>query len=671
MIQQPQENNLENQKNDSDFLLYWEKVNLINILDEKEKKRYKNYHESKCCYAGIIGNIIKSIIFISNNIAFVISALVLKINNHKGYKNYRDSIKLNLLSNYEKFWCDFGEYENGILISYFILDILALVFEIISLLIHKSIIKIEIGKISNILILINYLFDIFCFIYYSLFKYLIALSFVVVFITPLEVREYPTIFNVTIINTTNSNNTMKREKTPIENHFDEEIVINICYIIILFIILILNSSLDLLDNSIKYYLSLDYIDINQNIEKEEKIKTSKIFINKRYYNVKVKNKKMYLSLCIKQNKFNNLNNILFYILKKNIKYVPFKEVMIEGVTDDFVYMRLSNKAIEDQLSITDWEFPKYNDCYFNLNNLVLFLLLFLSYSFAFFKLHLSKDNNYKILLNYISEGIIEKPKYFNILKMYGNFEKRVADSRFTIYLISLIITILYTLKHMYFGGFIKYSYLIISYILSNIFIFLNVIYLILSFLLFLFSAMCHIIFDDLSRDDYMIRNKLLIQSILNFFNVFYFIFILVYSCKISIYLKKVLNDINENQTDIKLSKDLQYTYRDLDNNIYVLKEVKINNFPRILFSKHKCDDNNIINQIENHIKENQIKINMITNLKTDDNQIINNQNENAENITNKAEIKNNETQDIDIPVEYNNINNNIESGGDITTKKLN
>jgi len=491
-----------------------------------------------------------------------------------------------------------------------------------------------------------------------------------VFNTPLEVREYPTIFNETIINSTYSNNTINREKTPIENHFDEEKVINLCYISILFIILILNFFLDLLDNSI-YYLSLDYNDINHNIEKEEKIKTTKILINERYYNVKVKNKKIYLSLCIKQINFNKLNNILFYVLKKKIIYVPFKEVIIEGVTDDFVYMRIANKAIDDQLSITDWEFPQYNDCYKYLNSLVIYLFIFLSLSFAFFKLHLSKDNNYKILLNYISEGIIEKPKYYNILKMYGNFEKRVADSRFVIYLISLIITILYTLKRMYFGGFIKYSYLIFSYILSNIFIFLNVIYLILSFLVFLFSAMCHTIFGNLSRDDYMIRNKILTQSILNFFNVFYLIFILVFSCKISIYLKKVLNDLNEEQKDKILSKDIQYIYIDLNNNIYALKEIKIQNFPRILFSKYKCEDQNIINKIQNHIKENRIKINIITNLNTEDNQIINNQNENVENVINKVEIKNNETQDIDIPIEYNNINNNIESGGDITTKKLN
>ena len=149
MIQQPMENISNNQNADSDFLLYWNNVNLIDILDENEKRLYKEYHGPKCYHKGIIGNIIYYIIYISINIAFVISALVLEINNHKGYKNYRDSIKLNPLSNYEKFWCSFGKYENGILLSYSILLILALVFEIISLLILKNIIKIEIEKISN------------------------------------------------------------------------------------------------------------------------------------------------------------------------------------------------------------------------------------------------------------------------------------------------------------------------------------------------------------------------------------------------------------------------------------------------------------------------------------------------------------------------------------------
>ena len=600
----------------------------------------------------------------------MISALVLEINNHKGYKNYRDSIKLNPLSNYEKFWCSFGKYENGILLSYSILLILALVFEIISLLILKNIIKIEIEKISNILILINYLLYIFFLVYFIFFQYLISLSFVVVFKTPLKVREYPTIFNETNINTTNSNTIIiEREKTPTEKLFDEDLLINILYIVILFIIFYLNILLGFSENLIKNYLNLDYIDINQNIQREEKIKASKIFINGRYYNVKIKNKIMYLSLSINKLKSYNLHNILFGILNKMILFVPFKEVLIEGITDDFVYMRILNKAIDDQLSITDWEFPKYNDCYKYLIYLLVFLFFILSPSFAFFKLHLTKENNYKILLNYISEGIIEKPKYYNILKMYGNFEKKVADSRSFFYLISLIITILYILKRMYIGGFKKYSYLIISYIISNIFISLNVIYLVLSSILFSFSVLCYINFFELSRDDYMVRNKILIQCILNFCNVIYLIFILVYSCKISIYLKKVINDVNENQTNKNLSKNLQYIYIDLNNNIYILKEVKIENFPRILFSKYKCEDNNIINQIQNDIKGN--KINTITFLRTDDNIITNNLNENAENINNNIETKSNKTKDIDIPVEYNNINDNIESGGDITTKKFN
>lgn len=47
MIQQPMENNSNNQNADSDFLLYWNNVNLIDILDENEKRLYKEYHGPK------------------------------------------------------------------------------------------------------------------------------------------------------------------------------------------------------------------------------------------------------------------------------------------------------------------------------------------------------------------------------------------------------------------------------------------------------------------------------------------------------------------------------------------------------------------------------------------------------------------------------------------------
>lgn len=197
MIQQINLNtNFNSQQENVNLELYWKEI----------KKDYKKYHETSCYGDGLIGNITKFIVTISINIVFVISALCLLICNNNSYKNYRDLIKSNPLSNYEKFWCDFGKYEKGILISYFILLILVLSFKIVSLLIHKKRIKIGNGFFYKIIILLNFLFSVIFIIYLSLIIYLFSLSILIISKHPLKFRKYPTIFNETILNNTNATN---------------------------------------------------------------------------------------------------------------------------------------------------------------------------------------------------------------------------------------------------------------------------------------------------------------------------------------------------------------------------------------------------------------------------------------------------------------------------------
>ena len=240
----------------------------------------------------------------------------------------------------------------------------------------------------------------------------------------------------------------------------------------------------------KYYLNYDFDDLNESInDRIAKIKETKLFINGENYNIKIKNKTIYLSLFLKS-EYNNIYGLFLYELIKVLwKSIPFKKILIEGKTNDYIYIKSLDKSIYDQLSITDWEYPAYNDCYKYLSNLLVFIFFNLNLSFSFFKLHLTNEKNYKILLNHISNGIIEKPKYYYILKIYGGFEQKVSDSRFAFYLIVYIIVLFLMLKRIYFGGFFKFTYLNISYILSIIFIILNVIFIILTFLLVLFSAM--------------------------------------------------------------------------------------------------------------------------------------------------------------------------------------
>ena len=609
MIQQNQQTN----KTEKEINFFLKEINYIDTLDKDKAKLYKNFYDPKCCYGnGIIAEIRKTIVMVSMDIAFVISAFCLLIHNNKAYKDYRDIIILNPLSNYEIFWCDFGQYENGILISYFILLILVLLYEIVSLLIHYNVIKVEIGQnfFYKMIILINFIFEIIFIIYFILLLYLFSLSILVVSTTPLDFREEPTVF--TILNRTNTTtNTTKieRQKTSIEIKFDEQLLKYIIYILIILIIIVLNFFVASLEDTRNFYLNFDFKHKNDN-EQQEIIKSTKMLINDHYYDIKIKKNKKYLSLFAMLYNYKYSGHKMEINLNINLIY---KEILIEGITDNFIFIKTVNKAINDQLSLVDFEYPIFHEIFLYLSACSIYILFILSLSLAFFKLHITNEKNYKIFLDFISQEIIEKPKYYSIFKMYGNFEKNITDSRFILYLISFFITIFFIIKRMFFGGFIKYIYLTISFILSIIFIIINVIYMILSLLLVIFGGMCHINFEDLSRDDYLIRSKILVHCFLNSFCFIFFIPILVYNSKIYIYLRDVINDYGILSKDENILKEINN--EDISNILYIdknikactLEELQIVNFPKKLFFKQPkviISDNNNSNNINNETNNN-------------------------------------------------------------------
>ena len=642
MIQKNQQIN--NTKKEVHFFL--KEINYENTLDKDKAKEYKKFYGPECCYGtGITAQIRKAIVMICIDIAFVISAFCLLIHNNKAYKDYRDIIILNPLSNYEIFWCDFGQYENGILISYFILLILVLLYEIVSLLIHYNVIKLEIGQnfFYKMIILINFTFEIIFVIYLFLLLYLFSLSILIVSKTPLDFREEPTVF--TILNRTNTTtNTTKieREKTSVEITFDEQLLNYIVYILIIFIIIVFNFFQLSLENTRNFYLNFDFRYKNDN-EQQEIIKSTKILINDHYYDIKIKKNKKYLSLFAMLYNYNYSGHKMEINLNINLIY---KEILIEGITDNFIFIRTTNKAINDQLSLVDFEYPTFHEIFGYLFQCLSLHFLILSLSLAFFKLHITNERNYKIFLDFISQEIIEKPKYYSTFKMYGNFEKNVTDSRFILYLISSVILIFYISKRMFFGGFIKYIYLTISFILSIIFIIINVIYMFLSLLLVIFGGMCHSNFEDLSRDDYLIRKKILAHCFLNSFCFIFFIPILVFNVKIYIYLRDVINDYEILSKDENIRKETNNediaNIKYIDKNIKActLEELQIVNFPKKLFFKQPkviISDNNNNNNINNK-ENNNISNNNNIDYQNRNDIYINPEDLNIKNIGNKIDM---------------------------------
>ena len=168
-------------------------------------------------------------------------------------------------------------------------------------------------------------------------------------------------------------------------------------------------------------------------------------------------------------------------------------------------------------------------------------------------------------------------------------------------------------------------------------------------------------FYSLSRDDYLIKNKILAHCFLNSFYLLYMIFIIKNNVDIKKYLKKVINNLNklsemkieENYITYKNQKidlnKLGYKYIDLNNNACEFKELIIENWPKIFYHKNIQENNNLENN-QNNKNEGNANIDGV-NLGI--NHIRNEQNNNIivnkdENIDINLEITQNPKKPIDI-----------------------
>ena len=595
MIQIQENNDINSDRQfEEDITIKSKEITNDYFLNDAQKKYFKKLKENKsCCGKGIIGNIRLSIITIIINIILLVGIYYFSIKNNKYYRNYRNLIIPNILSNYEKFWCDIGKIEDGILISYFICSFLLLAFEIFSIMIHTHKIKVKIGTggfYYNILIIINYSFSTILLFYFAFIIYLIVCAIIVRSLSPLDFREKPTIYeikNVTRIPPA------KRKKIKIEEDWENEKLLIFEYIILLFNILYLNQFISCLINiSIRQYLILDFEDFNENIPLNKKTKSIKMLLNNEYYDVKIRNK--ILTIILNEKEISKYKGNL-YKIKKQLLYITFKEIFIEGYTDDYVYILIgdkTNKYISDQLSIIDFELISHMSNY--LYNYLVYCISFtfhlLATTICLFKMHLSNEKNYSVLLEFISTGIIKTKKYYQILKFYPKFEKITNLSRFFLYSIIYIILFLFLIKRS-FKGVTKYIYLKISYILSILFIVINSIYLLLTSILSIISLKCYTYFflTEIKRDDFLIKAKFLCQFFANFISITFIIILFVFSIKIYKYLKglkrdynNIVNEKESNNSQIKKS----YKYLDLDNNICNLNNFKIDKIPYLnLFKK--------------------------------------------------------------------------------------
>ena len=280
-----------------------------------------------------------------------------------------------------------------------------------------------------------------------------------------------------------------------------------------------------------YYFLILYInndDKEQNLnDTNEKIKSIKIWINNKHFNIKIKLNNLFLletNFEINRPYFYQFADLEKTIIHNEIiieqKCLKFKEIFIEDFTNEFIYINLQHISIEDQ-------FPYANDGY-KYNSFLFFISLIVLISSIFpFKLHITNEVLYELVL-FLDElggfdGLI-KPKFYNIYKIYGNFEEKVNYSRFICYIISTIILFILQIIRSVYGGFRNIKYIIVSLVINILIGILDLIHLILSILVIIFSILFKIANSEILPNDVMINIKIIFHIILIFIFILYLIF---------------------------------------------------------------------------------------------------------------------------------------------------
>ena len=569
--------------NQSNYLFL--EQNQEQILGQKNKLELENFKNS---YKNGLSRYILSIIIICLfSFAFIIGTLSNSMKNYKYYKEFREyliisgkllsydyaffdaSLSMNQkqgLPSFTQLWCDYGNIESNIIISYLIFIILYLCFQIISFLIHKRIIKLDIKKgISyHLIIIINSIFFVVFMIFFPLLLFLFFYSIII--------DISPFISDSNILSTV-----IKVDKNKYEKAWYERFLFPIINILLKLFIFIINC---ILSNHIKIliinYLSMNFKDGKDNNKKFEK--NTFVVINNNPYNVKI------------------ISNKILYLKDMNLGTIyKFKLILIESITNGYVYVKLGNNSITDQISSSEWHYPELNFIFSQIATLCKLVYAILFISIPLFKCLIIEDFSYKsyVYSNKIMKKLgykINKTKFNDIFVFYGDFENGVIKSRFSLYLISIFFILLFMLKRMLFGGFNSQIKSLISFIMSLIFVALNSVYIIIDLLMVLFeifSIIC--IFDIEFYKDTSPIVKVFFQLSLNTIIFGISIRILVDSIKLSINIRDLRKELIKfnNVEEIGKKDDFpiqnEFKYLTLEGNVYPLKEVKSDKLQRYLY----------------------------------------------------------------------------------------
>ena len=319
-----------------------------------------------------------------------------------------------------------------------------------------------------------------------------------------------------------------------------------------------------------------------------------------------------------------LNEILYLQQidnNNNGKKFKFKKIYINNITSSFIYVLLGPNIVADRISNCQWNYPDIDYLFSKLGDMCDWIYMILFFSFPLFKLHVKNELAYKEItlglniIDNINNIEVKKQLFGNIFKIYGSFEKGLTESRFSLYIIQLFFLFTFMLKRIYFGGFNKSSHLLIIIIIDIIFLIQNIVYIIMDFLLILFtifSIICYYKneYDRISDD--IMDAKFFMQLIINIIMLNNNIRLLKENIIITKYLnqlRKAMDRFIKKEDNIDDDepnfKPVEFEYVSLEGVICTIKEFKSDLLQRNLFytMEHngKDNDKNINSKIGDEI----------------------------------------------------------------------
>ena len=204
---------------------------------------------------------------------------------------------------------------------------------------------------------------------------------------------------------------------------------------------------------VKYHI-IEYINkLYEESEDEEEQENDIINTEKNEVTTSININNINYGTRVKLNDILYLQEIFGEYLGKKFK---FKKIYIQGITPDFIYVRLGQNAIADRISNAHWNYPDINYIFSKLGDMCDWIYMILFFSVPLFKLHVKNELAYS-LIKVIHKGYenrnLDKPLFADIFDMYGSFEKGLTESRFALFSLCKISFMLFLISFLFYSLF--------------------------------------------------------------------------------------------------------------------------------------------------------------------------------------------------------------------------